>query len=97
MEAANVYKNRYQSTAKEFNAFCKLFGVWKGSVIKLLWHDLLIFLIIYAGLSVIYRNVFLHHTANVFAVNFTGFPCVPLKPCKVHRNNIGKGVKHNSL
>ena len=32
-------------------------------------------------------------TANVFAVKFTGFPCVPLKPCKVQVNITGKRLK----
>ena len=61
MEAAKVYRNRYQDTAMRFNGFCHLFGVWKGSVIKLIWHDLLIFLIIYAGINLTYRNVFLYY------------------------------------
>ena len=36
-------------------------------------------------------------TANVFAVNFTGFPCVPLKPCKVQIIIPENRVTHNSL
>ena len=36
-------------------------------------------------------------SANVFAQNFIGFPCVPLKPCKVQINITGKWVKHDSL
>ena len=43
------------------------------------------------------NKVQIHCTANVFAVNFTGFPYVPLKPCKVQVNVTGKGVKHSSL
>ena len=31
-------------------------------------------------------------TANVIAVKFTGFPCVPLEPCKVHVFITGKWV-----
>ena len=31
--------------------------LWKGSVIKLVWHDLLVFLVLYGLLSVIYREV----------------------------------------
>ena len=30
------------------------------------------------------KSILLRYTANVFAVKFTGFPCVPLEPCKVH-------------
>ena len=32
------------------------------------------------------------YTANVIAVKFTGFPCVPLEPCKVHVFITGKWV-----
>ena len=61
MEAAKIYKNQYHDTAMRFSGFWKLFSVWKGSVIKLIWHDLLIFIIVYAGLSVLYRHVFLNY------------------------------------
>ena len=37
------------------------------------------------------------YTANVFAVKFTGFPCVPLEPCKVHVFITGKWVPSQSL
>ena len=36
-------------------------------------------------------------TANVFAVKVTGFPCVPLEPCKVHVFITGKWVPSQSL
>ena len=58
---ANIYANRYHDTAMRFHGFFKLMCVWKGSVIKLIWHDLLMFLILYGSLSVIYRNVFIYH------------------------------------
>ena len=61
MEAPNIYANRYHDTAMRFHGFFKLMCVWKGSVIKLIWHDLLMFLILYGTLSVIYRNVFIYH------------------------------------
>ena len=47
MEAKNVYKNQYHDTAMRFNGFFKLMCVWKGSVIKLIYHDLAMFLILY--------------------------------------------------
>ena len=37
------------------------------------------------------------YTANVFAVKFTGFSCVPLEPCKVHVFITGKWVPSQSL
>ena len=61
MEAKNVYKNQYHDTAMRFNGFFKLMCVWKGSVIKLIYHDLAMFLILYGSLSLMYRNVFIHH------------------------------------
>ena len=44
----------------------------------------------------VYENFNLKYTANVFAIDFTGFPCVSPKPCKVQVNITGKGLKHNS-
>ena len=39
----------------------------------------------------------LSHTANVFAVKVTGFPCVTLEPCKVHAIITGKSILPISL
>ena len=61
MEAKNVYKNRYADTARKFNGFFKLMCVWKGSVIKLIYHDLAMFLILYGCLSLMYRIVLIRH------------------------------------
>ena len=62
MEAKNVYKNRYHdTTGKHIIGFFKLMCLWKGSVIKLLYHDLAMFLILYGCLSVMYRNVLIRH------------------------------------
>ena len=61
MEAKNVYKNQYHDTAMRFNGFFKLMCVWKGSVIKLIYHDLAMFLILYGILSVMYRNILIRY------------------------------------
>ena len=57
----NIYTNRYHDTTKRFQGFVKLFMVWKGSVIKLIWHDLLVFILFYFTLSLLYRHVFIYH------------------------------------
>merc|ERR1712062_881424 len=44
-----------------FQGFFKLMMVWKGSVMKLIWHDLLMFLILYSALSMTYRYILLDH------------------------------------
>ena len=54
----NIYANRYHDTTKRFQGFIKLMAVWKGSVFKLIWHDLLAFILGYALLSILYRTVF---------------------------------------
>lgn len=56
----NIYANRYHDTTKRFQGFIKLMAVWKGSVFKLIWHDLLAFVLGYAFLSILYRTVFVH-------------------------------------
>ena len=61
MEAAKVYANRYHDTSMRFQGFFKLMMVWKGSVMKLIWHDLLMFLILYSALSMTYRYILLDH------------------------------------
>ena len=59
----NIYTNRYHDTTKRFQGFVKLFMVWKGSVIKLIWHDLLVFIVGYFTVSLLYQHVFLYHEA----------------------------------
>ena len=54
----NIYANRYHDTTKRFQGFIKLMAVWKGSVFKLIWHDLLAFILGYGLLSILYRTVF---------------------------------------
>ena len=56
----NIYANRYQDTSRRFRGFWSLMRLWKGSVLKLVWHDLLVFLVAYAILSILYRLVFFH-------------------------------------
>lgn len=53
--ARNIYANRYQDTNKRFRGFWHLMAMWKGSVLKLIWHDLLVFMVMYSILSAIYR------------------------------------------
>jgi len=53
----NIYANQYKDTSKRFRGFWHLMRLWKGSVMKLVWHDLLVFLIAYFALSVLYREV----------------------------------------
>ncbi len=51
----NIYANRYNDTSKRFGGFFKLIMVWKGSVMKLIWHDLVMFIGIHTAISLIYR------------------------------------------
>ena len=60
----SIYKNVYEDTDSRIQAWINLFWVWKGSVIKLLWPDLLVFLIIYFSLSILYWHVLLYDEAS---------------------------------
>ena len=58
------YANRYHDTTKRFQGFSKLFMVWKGSVAKLIWHDLAIFLFLYYLIRIIYRHILIKNDAS---------------------------------
>ena len=60
----DIYKNVYGDTNSGIQGWIKLFWVWKGSVIKLLWQDLLLFLIMYFFLSILYWYVLLPDDAS---------------------------------
>ncbi|XP_040563588.1 bestrophin-3 [Lepeophtheirus salmonis] len=53
----NIYSNIYEETSQRFRGFWNLIGVWRGSVTKLIWHDLLLFIFLYFVISAIYRFV----------------------------------------
>ena len=59
----NIYQNIYKDTSKRVNGIWHLMLIWKGSVFRLIWHDLLIFLAAYALLSVFYRTVLFGYPA----------------------------------
>ena len=51
----NIYANRYNDTSKRFRGFWHLMGQWRGSVIKLIYHELLMFIFLYMTLNMFYR------------------------------------------
>jgi hypothetical protein len=55
--AHNIYRNIYKDTTKRLSASRHLLTLWKGSVFKLIWHDVALFLALYSSLSVVYRHV----------------------------------------
>ena len=57
----NIYQHKYEDTSRRMTGFFKLFSVWKGSVIRLIYHNLLIFILIYYTLKLLYRYVFLQN------------------------------------
>ncbi len=50
--------NVYQDTSMRMNNLWRIVALWKGSVFKLIWHDLLIFLVCYCLLSVVSPELF---------------------------------------
>lgn len=57
----NIYANTYKDTSRKFMGFWHLMKKWKGSVTRLIWHDLLIFCLAYALISVLYREFVTHN------------------------------------
>lgn len=53
----NIYRNQYKDSMQKFSVVSRLFFIWKGSVCKLIWHDMLLFIVLYALISIIYRYV----------------------------------------
>ena len=51
----NIYRNRYSDTSRRFRGFWQLMSQWKGSVLKLIWHDLMVFLFLYIVMNLVYR------------------------------------------
>ena len=57
----NIYYNNYRETIRAFSGSWNVLIRWKGSVYKLIWHDLLMFIVIYFILAILYRTVLVHY------------------------------------
>ena len=53
----NIYANRYPDTSKCFVGFMKLFLKWKGSILRLIYRELLLYFILFALISLLYRYI----------------------------------------
>ena len=58
------YTNVYEDTDSRIQTCLNLWIQWKGSVIKLLWFDLLVFLFAYYILSILYWYVLIYDDAS---------------------------------
>ena len=57
----NIYTNIYKDSTRWYPGIWFLLLRWKGSVYKLLWIDFVLFISVYALISVLYRCVFFHY------------------------------------
>ena len=53
----NIYSNTYVDTSQRLQAYFHLMKQWRGSVFKLIWHDLLVFVTAYTFIAILYRYV----------------------------------------
>ena len=62
----NIYQNMYMDTTKRFTTTFNLFFKWRGSVAKLIWHNIGTWIIMYGLLSFIYQQVLFdqYHRSN---------------------------------
>ena len=56
-QSENIYYNMYAATNKFGTGMVRLLFRWKQSVFSLVWHDVLIFIVLYFLLSILYRHV----------------------------------------
>ena len=58
----NIYRNIYQGSISDFNFkfIWHIIHIWRGSVLKLCWFNLVIWILCYAFISIVYRNVLCH-------------------------------------
>ena len=57
----NIYKNIYKDTTKRMHGVLYLMLRWKGSVFRLVWHELAIYTFAYFALSFVYRILMVHY------------------------------------
>jgi len=48
---------QHVTTAGKVGTFTRLLAIWKGGIFKAIWRDLLIYCVLYGGISVLYRFV----------------------------------------
>ena len=51
----SIYTNVYKDTTNRLYGIWNLLLKWKCSVFRLIWHDLVVFLVLYFALSILYR------------------------------------------
>ena len=57
----NIYQPQYEATPNRLTGVFKLMLRWTGSVLNLIYHSFIIFVILYFLLSFLYRFVFIHN------------------------------------
>ena len=60
----NIYSNTYVDTSQRLQAYFHLMKQWRGSVFKLIWHDLLVFVTAYTFIAILYRYVLFDYSVG---------------------------------
>ena len=60
----NIYNNNYNDTTTQFIGIRSLLLRWKGSVYRLIWWDLLLFIIAFGFFAILYRAVLIHYPVH---------------------------------
>jgi hypothetical protein len=61
-----TYTARVASSTRDWGCLLRLLGKWRGSIYKLVWKDLVIFLTVYFSLTLLYRFALNEHQKGVF-------------------------------
>ena len=57
----NIYCNSYRDTTKSLAGLWKVFLRWKGSDYRLVWHDLIVFMVFFFLLVLLYRGLLVYY------------------------------------
>ena len=60
----NIYYNSYTDTTRKWSGLWFLLFKWKGSVYRLVWHDMTIFIIAFGFLTIFYRVILIHYPVH---------------------------------
>lgn len=61
-DPGNIYASVYRDTTRPFSGVRHILLLFRGSVFKLIWHDVLIFTLAYYSLSLLYRLMLFPHS-----------------------------------
>ena len=80
-----VFSNRYEDTERPGQGFFKMMMVWHGSVFKLIWLHLLVFIVAFSSLNLLYKHIFMHDETQREVFEVICIYCSRYKPDRTQK------------